>query len=173
MKSTKVEAAALAAAEVEAKKATVAAKREAASVRKRERELAKDIWHQTTKIVVPAWFGNCDVDGGFKLGKTFTVAGLLALVSVGKQWRSTSETSSRTQCEVGLQMDLRPSGFGREEARGLARRGFLELKNHKLVRLVKKPTDSFPYGYYTLSAKGRKWFELIEESAGCTPDTEA
>lgn len=179
MKSSKAEIAAVAAAEVEgrkltkkvaAKKKVVAKRRPSAWERKRERELAKDIWHQTTKVVVPAWFGNNDVRGGFKLGKHFTAAGLLALVCVGKAGRNKSETNSGSECEVGMQMALRPSGFDRQEARELAQTGFVELRALKLVKMVKRATDSFPYGYYVLSAKGQKWYDLIEKSAGCAPD---
>lgn len=47
--------------------------------------------------------------------------------------------------------------------------GFLELGNHKLVRQVKEPTDSFPFPYYALSAKRRNRSEIIERSAGCAP----
>lgn len=167
MKTSKAEAAAIAAAEVEAKQE---AKRKAARERKRERELAKDIWYQTTKIVVPAWFGNCDVDDGLKLTRTFTPAGLLALVSVGKAGREKSELSSGSQCEVGMQMALRDSRFDRQEARTLAAVGFRELSALKLVKKVKNATDSFPYNWYVLSAKGQKWFDLIERSAYCAPD---
>jgi hypothetical protein len=170
MKSAKVELAAVAAAEAQAKKAVAAAKRKTAQERKRERELAKDIWYQTTKVVVPAWFGQCDVEGGFKLGKTFTAAGLLALVCVGKAAREKSDFSSGHACEVMMQMNLRPSGFDRQEARDLAAEGFFELRTLKLVRQVKKPTDTFPYPYFMLSAKGQKWYDLIEKSAGCAPE---
>ena len=173
MKSSKAEAAAVAAAELEAKKALAEAKREAAAKRKRERELAKDIWYQTTKVVVPAWFGNCDVADGLKLAKTFSPAALLALVHVGKAGRDTSETSSRSACEVSMQMALRPSGFDRQESRELAEAGFYELGVLKLLKKVKDGTDTFPYNYYVLSAKGQKWFDLIERVAGCAPEKAA
>lgn len=83
-----------------------------------------DIWYQTTKVVVPARFGNSDVQGGFKLSKHFTAAGLLALVHVGKEERQKSDVHSRSACEVGMQMALRPSGFDRQEARELDATGF-------------------------------------------------
>jgi hypothetical protein len=171
LKSSKAEVAAVAAAGVKAKKVLAAASRLTKQERKRQRELAKDIWYQTTKVVVPAWFGNNDVQGGFKLGKHFTAAGLLALVCVGKAGRRKSDTDAGSECEVGMQMNLRPSGFDREEARELAATGFSELGELKLVKRVRKATEDFPYAYYVLSAKGQKWYDLIEKSAGCAPET--
>lgn len=170
MKSSKAELAAVAAANIKARKVVAAAKRPTRQERERERELARDIWHQTAKVVVPAWFGNNDVRGGFKLAKHFTAAGLLALVHVGQVGRRKSDTDTGSTCEVGMQMALRPSGFNRQEARELAATGFFELRALKLVKKVKKATESFPYGYYVLNAKGQKWYELIEKSAGCQPD---
>jgi hypothetical protein len=66
-------------------------------------------------------------------------------------------------------MNLRPSGFDRQEARDLAAGGFFELKAFKLIKQVKNPTESYPYGYYVLTVSGLKLFELIEKSAGCAP----
>lgn len=169
MKSSKTELAAVAAADARAKKPVAAKVRLTAQERNRQQELARDVWYQTTKVVVPAWFGNHDVQGGLELGKRFTAAGLLALVCVGKAGRQQSDTHSGRECEVGMQMALRPSGFDRQEARELAKAGFLELCALKLVKRVKKATESFPYGYYVLSAKGQKWYDLLEKSAGCAP----
>lgn len=167
MKSSKAELTAVAAAEQEAKKAVTKAKkpRETAAERKRREEMAKDLWHQTTKIVVPAWFGNCSVEEGLKLGETFTAAGLLALVSVGTNKGDASTNFG--SCEVSMQMSLRPSGFDRQEARDLAAKGFHELRMHKLVKMVKKARPNFDYPQYQLSKKGQKWFDLLEKSAGC------
>lgn len=124
------------------------------------------------KLFVPAWFGQCDVRKGIKLGETFTAAGVLALVAVGQAARAKSELSTGAACEVGKQMKLRPSGFDRQGARELATRGFSELRQLKLARAFK--TTSGKIGdykpeleYFVLSAKGTKWFELIELSAGC------
>lgn len=124
MKSKKVQIVAVAAANAEAKKAVAAATRTTAQDRKKERELAKDIWQQTTKVVVPAWFGQCAVEEGFKLGKTFAAPGLLALVCIGKAAREKSALNIVSACEVSMQIDLRPSGFDRGESRDLARAGF-------------------------------------------------
>lgn len=170
MKSTKTEIAAVAAADQEARSALASARREAAQQRKLERERAKDVWYQTTKIVVPAWFGQYDVPRGLKLSETFTVAGLLALVCVGKAEREHVGEGKGTACEITMQLLLRRSMFDRQEACELASVGFRQLRLHKLVRQVKKPNDDFAYGYYVLSAKGRRWYELIESSAGCAPD---
>lgn len=171
MKSTKTEIAAVAAADQAAQSALAAAKREASQQRKLERERSKDIWYQTTKIVVPAWFGHHDVTRGLRLGETFTAAGLLALVCVGKAEREHVGKGKGSACEVTMQMLLRRSMFDRQEAYELALVGFRQLRLHKLVRQVKKPTDRFAYGYFALSAKGRRWYELIESSAGCAPDS--
>jgi len=177
MKLDKKEQAALMAANEDAKTALSEKKRKAAELRKREKIESKDVWHQATKILVPAWFGQCDVRKGIKLGETFTAAGVLALVSVGQAAREKSEVSTGAQCEVGMQMKLRPSGFDRQEARELSERGFRELRQQKLIRAVKKASASTELGdyqpqleYYVLSAKGTKWFELIERSAGCAPE---
>lgn len=160
---------AVAAAEEEAKKALTKAKkpRKTAAERKREEEQRRDLWLQVTKIIVPAWFGNCSVKQGLKLGETFTAAGVLALVSVGLRARAAKGNSQGHECEVGMQMRSRPNGFDRQEARDLAQEGFRELRAHKLVKMTEPPTDQFPYAYYKLTAKGQKWFDLIERSAGC------
>lgn len=179
MKLDKKEQAALMAANEAAKTAMTEKKRKAAELRKREKIESKDVWHQATKVIVPAWFGQCDVRKGIKLGETFTAAGVLALVAVGQAAREKDELSSGAQCEVGMQMKLRPSGFDRQEARELAERGFRELRQQKLIRAVKKAPASTTFEdfqpqleYYVLSAKGTKWFELIERSAGCSPEPE-
>lgn len=157
----------------EVKDAAAQKKRKAES-RKRELRESKDIWHEATKIIVPAWFGQCDARKGIKLGETFTAAGVLALVAVGQVARERRELSTGAECEVGMQMKLRPSGFDRQEARELAERGFQELRQLRLVRAFKKASANAKLGdykpqleYYVLSAKGTKWFELIERSAGC------
>jgi len=168
MKLGKDEAAAVATTSEEVKRASAAAKRELAKQKKLEQDLAGDIWYQTTKIVVPAWFGFGDVEEGIKLNQTFTAAGLLALVAVGQASRDERETSTRSACEVSMQIKLRSSVFDREEARRLAYCGFSELRQLKLVRQVTKPTKKFPYPYYVLSVKGIKWYELLERSAGCS-----
>lgn len=177
MKLDKKEQAALIAANEDAKSALTEKKRKAAELRKREKIESKDVWHQATKVIVPAWFGQCNVRKGVKLGETFTAAGVLALVSVGQSAREKNELSTGAQSEVGMQMKLRPSGFDRQEARELAERGFSELRQHKLVRAFKKSSASAELGdyqpqleQYVLSAKGTKWFELIERSAGCAPE---
>lgn len=177
MKLEKNEAVALMASNEASKTAMTEKKRKAAEQRKREKREAKDVWHQATKILVPAWFGQCDVRKGFKLGETFTAAGVLALVSVGQAAREKDALSTGAQCEVGMQMKLRPSGFDRQEACELAERGFRELRQHKLVRAVKKAPISTAFedfkpqlDYYMLSVKGNKWFELIERSAGCASE---
>jgi hypothetical protein len=76
-----------------------------------------------------------------------------------------------------MQMKLRPSGFDRQEARELAERGFRELRQQKLVRAFKKASANANFEQYepqledyVLSAKGTKWFELIERSAGCASE---
>jgi hypothetical protein len=171
MKATKSELAAVSAAAIPTKTSedALAEKREAARIRKRAKEGAKNVWLQVTKIVVPAWFGQNDVIDGLRLSREFSPAALLALIAVGQAARKTSELSSGTECEVGMQIKLRPSGFDRQEARDLAQIGFSELKKLKLIKQVKKPTIDFPYAYYVLSVKGKKWYELIENSAGCAP----
>lgn len=177
MKLDKKEAAALMASNEASKTAMTETKRQAAEQRKREKRDSKDVWHQATKILVPAWFGQCDVRKGIKLGETFTAAGVLALVSVGQSAREKNELSTGAQCEVGMQMMLRPSGFDRQEARELAARGFRELRQQKLIRTFKKSSASAKFEdyepqleNYVLSAKGTKWFELIERSAGCASE---
>ncbi len=178
MKVSKAENAAVSAAEELAKKAQAELKRLEAKIRKLERRLesSTDVWHQATKILVPAWFGQNSVEKGFKLGETFSAAGVLALVAIGKTCRESEDSSNRRECEVGMQMRLRPSGFDREEARDLAQRGFSELRLHKLIRPHKRTRNlaqeievmSKPQlEYFVLSAKGQKWFDLIERSAGC------
>lgn len=119
---------------------------------------------------MPAWFGQCSVARGIKLGETFTAAGLLALVCVGQAERRQAEGESGMACEVSMQMLLRRSMFDRREAKELAAVGFNQLRKHRLVRQVKKPTHRFAYGYFVLSAKGRQWYELIERCAGCAPE---
>lgn len=165
MKSSKAELAKVPSAEKQLVKPAPKPRRTAAD-RKREAEAQKDLWLQTTKIVVPAWFGNCSVKAGFALSQKFTPAGLLAMVSVGTT--NGDESTNFGSCEVSMQMKLRPSGFDRQEARDLANRGFQELVSNKLVKQVKKATPEFPYARYQLSAKGKKWFDLLNRSAGCT-----
>lgn len=171
MKSSKSELAAVRATVLTAEEAAreKEAKREATRLRKRAQELAKDVWVQTTKVVVPAWFGQNGVQEGLALSKAFSPAGLLALVAVGQAGRKKSELSTGSECEVGMQMKLRPSGFDREEASDLAAVGFSELQKFKFIKQVKKPSDDFPYAYYVLTVKGKKWYELIEKSTGCAP----
>lgn len=174
MKVSKEEVSAVAAAETQAKKAITKAKkpRKTAAERKREEEQRRDLWLQATKIIVPAWFGNCSVSQGFKLGNTFTAAGVLALVSVGLAGRSKSHEGKGHECEVGMQMRSRPNGFDRQEARDLAARGFAELRHHKLVKLSMKNEEQPQLQYYKLTAKGQKWFDLLERSAGCAAQSD-
>jgi len=171
MKSSKSELAAVATTALTVEEAAKAreAKREATRLRKRAQELANDVWAQTTKIVVPAWFGQNGAREGLALSREFSPAGLLALVAVGQAGRNKSEGSTGSECEVGMQIKLRPSGFDRQEARDLATVGFLELRKLKFIKQVKKPSDNFPYAYYVLTVKGKKWYELIEKSSGCAP----
>ena len=160
--------AAVAVADAEAKKALAYAKRLAAENRKHEAEQRTDLWYQTTKIVVPVWFGNCGVEEGFELGETFTAPGLLALVCVGQAKTGSDASVGHGACEVSMQMKLRPSGFDRQEARDLASEGFAQLQVHKLVKVAKKATLQFEYPYFNLTKKGQQWFDLLERSAGCT-----
>jgi len=173
VKSSKTEIAAVEAAEKKAIAAVTKAKkpRKTAAERKREEEQRRDLWLQVTKVIVPAWFGNCSVRQGFKLGQTFTAAGVLALVSVGLAARRNSHEGKGHECEVGMQMRSRPNGFDRQEARDLAQVGFAELRAHKLVKLSQPASDEFPYAYYKLTPKGQKWFDLLERSAGCAEAT--
>ncbi len=153
VKSSKAELEAVAAATLTEDAAAEAreAKKEAARRRKRERELAKDLWYQTTKIVVPTWFGVPDVDEGLRLMKTFTPAGLLALVAVGQTAREAGGVRSPAECQLGMEIRLRPSGFDRSEAQELAEAGFSELRRHKLIKLSKKPSNNLRSTEYVLS----------------------
>jgi hypothetical protein len=172
VKSSKAELEAVAAATLTEDAATEAreAKKEAARRRKRERELAKDLWYQTTKIVVPTWFGVPDVDEGLRLMKTFTPAGLLALVAVGQAARDAGGKSDAGECQVGMEMRLRPSGFDREEARELAEAGFSELRQHKLIKQAKTPSERPQLTMYLLSKKGQELYNFLEKTAGCAPE---
>lgn len=184
MKLGKEEHAAIAVASADAKKTAAKIKRLEATIRKLELEQkdAKDVWHQATKIIVPTWFGQNDVIDGLALGESFTAAGALALVAVGQACRESDEVNQGTS-EVGMQMKLRPSGFDRQEARRLAERGFIELRQHRLIRLrtrrrskaetlgeLLEELDKTSLETYVLSAKGEKWFSLIERSAGCAKE---
>lgn len=184
MKSSQPEAAAVAAAVAKAEATSAAAKNakklatpssmsngRTAAERRRKKELATNLWHQTTKIVVPAWFGNCGVKQGFVLGETFTAAGLLALVCVGRAKTESDASTGYGASEVSMQIALRPSGFDRQEAREMAELGFIELHVHKLIKQVKKTTNGFDC--YGLTKKGQKWFDTIERSAGCAKTADA
>lgn len=182
MKSSKAEMTAVAAAEQEAKKAVTKAKkvatttkgvakvakkpRKTAAERRLEQKQAGDVWLQVTKVVVPIWFGNCSVKQGLKLSNDFGPAGALALTFVGKDWRDEKAEGTHP---FSMEMQLRLHGFDREEARELRLNGFLELRQAKLVKYVKKPTNDAS-ATYTLNAKGQKWFTLLERSAGCAPE---
>lgn len=167
MKTSKAEVAAVAAAEQAAQKAVTKAKapRKAKAEREREEQQARDVWMQTTKVVVPLWFGNCSAMQGMKLSQKFGPAGALALTYIGKQWRrGTKEGTSPIEMELTLRMH----GFDRKEAREVSEVGFIEAHQQKLLKQVKRPTtDSL--GSFTLSEKGQKWFTLLERSAGCAP----
>ncbi len=173
MKSSKVELEAVVAAALTEDAAAEAreAKKEAARRRKRERELAKDLWYQTTKIVVPTWFGVPDVDEGLRLMKTFTPAGLLALVAVGQTAREAGGVRSPAECQVGMEMRLRPSGFDRAEAQELAEAGFSELRRHKLIKQAKSSIEDHRLTTYVLSKKGQELYNFLEKTAGCALDS--
>lgn len=175
MKSSKAELEAVVAASgtVDATAEALQAKREAARRRKRERELANDLWYQTTKIVVPTWFGVADADEGLRLMRTFTPAGLLALVAVGQTAREAREPSGVPECQVGMELRLRPSGFDRDEARELAEAGFSELRRHKLIKLAKKPSEDLRSTQYVLSKKGQELYDFLAKTAGCAPESKA
>lgn len=154
-----------------AAKAAQAEKQRVARVRaKRAKELAKDVFHQVGKVVVPTWFMRGTVSQGLKFSREFRPLGALALVAVGQAARTVTPNSTKGECEVGMQMKLRGYGFDRQEARDVASSGFAELKHHKLVRLVKANVDSPQLAYWDLSAKGRRWYEAIEKGTGCAPE---
>lgn len=169
MKSSKSEIAAVAAADKQAKKAVAAAKkpRETKSERERREAQARDVWMQTTKIIVPIWFGSCSAMQGMKLSQQFGPAGALALAYVGKHWRAGNTEGS---ISFSMELTLRGHGFDRREARELADLGFIEAYTLKLLkRLKKKPGEELDR--FTLTAKGEKWFTLLEKSSGCAPKT--
>lgn len=165
MKVSKEEVSAVAAADKQAKKAVAKAKKPGMSAAERTRrdEQARDVWHQVTKVVVPMWFGNCSVMDGLKLSQKFGPAGALALTFVGREWRKDKGEGTHP---FSMELTLRHHGFDRQEARELMDIGFIELAGAKLLKVVKKAKGE-ESATYTLSAKGQKWFELLERSTGC------
>ena len=148
------------------KKAAAAVERAATLESKKLREQQERFWNDATKILVPAYWGNCDAQDGLALARRLSPAGVLALILLGLRTdEGPAEPGNAGECEVGMQMRLRPSGFDRQEARVLAERGFSDLKELKFLKRTTAPKSDFPYGYYLLSAKGVKAYDIIRRSA--------
>lgn len=144
----------------EEKRAARAAERAAAAAAKKAREEGNLIEYQTTKFLVPMWFGMHSVRQGFKKNCSLPPEAALCLMFIGTR-------GPAGECEVGIQMRLRPSGFDRQEAALLASMGTASLFGAKLAKRVKpKPGDTREdvLQNNVLTAKGQKLYELVKRS---------
>lgn len=135
----------------EAEKAT----EKAAKKTRDERDL---IAYETTKFLVPMWFGQSSVEKSLR--KQLAPEAALCLMLIG------SGTDGQ-ESEVGMQIRVRPSQFDRQEARLLAMMGTASLKGAKLAkRLTDKKYEDMEHVLIpnVLTAKGQKLYDLVKGS---------
>jgi hypothetical protein len=117
--------------------------------------------YEVSKFLVPTWFGQASYEKSIK--KPLSAQAAFCLVAVGASSRDTTG-----ECEVGVQIILRPSGFDRQEARDFTEDGFRELRNRKLIVVLSNSAESkerdLQLRLFKLSAEGQRTFDLIQKS---------
>lgn len=146
-------------ASAEDKRATRAAERMAVAAARKASDEGDRIAYETTKCLVPMWFGMHSVRQGFKKNRSLPPEAALCLMLIG--------SGAKGESEVGMQFRLRPSGFDREEAALLATMGTASLFGAKLAKRVKPKqgeTTKDVLQLNVLTAKGQKLYELVKQS---------
>ncbi len=136
-----------------------APKKSAADVKKLQKDY-EQLVYDTTKVIVPLWFGLRSVEKAIS-GQQMRPEAALCLLIHGAAVEQTGSSSV-----VSVQIAIRPCGFSRFEALLMADLGTSSLFGAKLVKYVKKPKDSADNATapIVLTAKGQKLFDLAKGS---------
>lgn len=138
-------------------KPTTLTKEEKAAAKKEELE-NHELIYRTTSVIVPIWFGQDSVSKVFK-GRQIPSESALCLMLIGASGKGGNSV-------VGVEINLRPSGFDRQEAHLLAHMGTMSLLGAKMVKWVKKPQTDEEYRLFNvvLTAKGQAVFDVAKRS---------
>jgi hypothetical protein len=125
---------------------------------KQEKEDMNDVMHRTTSVIVPLWFGQKAVEKTINKPLELRPETALCLMFIGA--RGAAGCS-----RVGIEINLRPSGFDRGEARLFADMGCSSLIGGKFAKFAKKRKLGDPeeqLATLVLTAKGQKIFDLAK-----------
>ena len=131
-------------------------KEEAAAEKKRIAEGNK-LMQIYSSVIVPTWFGQKDVSKTINKPLELRPESALCLVYIGAR-------GAKGCSRVGVEFNLRPSGFDRDEASLFADMGCSSLIGQKFAKYVKKPKteEDRRLADLVLTAKGQKYFDLIK-----------
>ena len=132
-------------------------KEQKAAEKKRLQE-CNELIYLTTSVIVPIWFGHASVSKVFKKTQ-IPPESALCLILIGAAGQGGESV-------VGMEINLRPSGFDRQEAHLLAHMGTMSLLGAKMVKWVKKPKTDEEYRLFNvvLTAKGQAVFDTARRS---------